>query len=125
MNPMFQKLVVVLITIALLPALAGCAGSQPDSVEITQGTVLLDVRDQSEYQSGHLEDARLLSLNSGELSAALPDLDPDAQYVIYCRSGNRSAQAAALMKRAGFTDVIDLGSMSNAASATGLATVTQ
>ena len=39
-------------------------------------------------------------------------------------SGNRSGQAAALMEKAGFTKVTDLGAIGDAAEATGLAVVT-
>ena len=75
------------------------------------------------YDAGHLEGAKLLDLNSGEFEAALPSLDKAATYVVYCRSGNRSGQAVAMMEDAGFTDVTNLGSLGEAADATGLAIV--
>jgi len=44
-------------------------------------------------------------------------------YVVYCRSGNRSAQAVERMKAAGFGNLSDLGSLENASSQTGVAIV--
>ena len=48
------------------------------------------------------------------------DLDRDRAYIVYCRSGNRSAAAAARMRDLGFTDVVDAGGFAEAAEATGL-----
>lgn len=116
-----RGLLAFLAAVVLLP-LAAC--SAPEAVGVDADTVVLDVRTQGEYTAGHLDGAALLDLNSGQLQAALPQLDPDATYVVYCRSGNRSGQAVSLMEDAGFTDVTDLGSMSRASTATGLAVVT-
>ena len=71
--------------------------------------VLLDVRTQEEYDAGHIESAMLLP-NETILDAkpdALPDLN--AEILIYCRSGNRSAQAAKKLVAMGYTGVYDFG----------------
>lgn len=81
---------------------------------------MIDVRTPGEYAGGHLEGAVLLDLNSGAFAAAIPSLEPDAEYVVYCRSGNRSGQAVAMMEQAGFANVTDLGGVGDAAAATGL-----
>lgn len=114
-----RRLITLLLAAAALLGLAGCS-SAAESVTVTAETVILDVRSPSEYESGHLEGATLLDLNSGEFAAALPGLDPTAEYVVYCRSGNRSGQAVALMEQAGFTNVTDLGSVNAASKATGI-----
>lgn len=95
-------------------------GSEPEIV-VGPDTVLIDVRTPEEYAAGRLDGARLLDLNGGELAAAVPSLDPDAEYLVYCRSGNRSGQAAALMQQAGIPNVVHLGSLEEAARSTGLA----
>lgn len=82
--------------------------------------MLLDVRTVEEYAAGHLDGAHLLDFNGGDLAAAIPSLDPDAEYLVYCRSGNRSGQAIALMEQAGFTDLTNLGSLEQAAVTTKL-----
>lgn len=91
------------------------------SMAVGPDTVVLDVRTPEEFAGGHLEGAELLDFSSGDFEAALPSLDPTTEYVVYCRSGNRSGQAIALMEAAGFTNLTNLGSLEQAAAATGLA----
>lgn len=67
---------------------------------------LLDVRETSEYEGGHIEgavNAPLSSLDANEL----PYPKDESIYVI-CRSGNRSAQAANRLQEAGYTKVYDV-----------------
>ena len=119
---MTRLLLALLGALALLVPLTAC--TTPEPVSVDSATVVLDVRTPDEYAAGHLEGAKLLDLNSGDFEAALPSLDVAATYVVYCRSGNRSGQAVAMMEKAGFTAVTDLGAMEDAAKATGLAVVT-
>ena len=113
-------LIVAAVTVAL--GLTACAPA--DKAEIGADAVVIDVRTNDEQASGYLEGALLLDINSGALESALPALDPNAEYLIYCRSGNRADQAIALMEQAGFTNLTNLGSLAQAASATGLPIVT-
>ncbi len=71
--------------------------------------VVVDVRTQGEYESGHIEGALLLPLDEIELIASqkLPDLNQ--KILLYCRSGNRSAVAARMLIKMGYTDVSDFG----------------
>lgn len=115
---MFRRISLLLAMPLMILAVAGCAG--PPDVSVGEGAVLIDVRTPEEYAMGHLEGAQLLDLNGGEFAAALPQLSPDAEYLLYCRSGNRSAQAMKMMEDAGFTDVTNLGSVEEAAGATGI-----
>jgi phage shock protein E len=98
-------------------ALTGCATAEP--IELTSDTVVIDVRTPGEYAAGHLDGAVNLDLTSGQLATEIPALDADEEYVVYCKSGNRSAQATQLMEQAGL-EVTDAGSMQQAADATGL-----
>ena len=68
---------------------------------------LLDVRTPSEYASGHISNADNIAVE--QLASRISDLPTDKPIVVYCRSGNRSAQAANILKQAGFTGVYDLG----------------
>lgn len=85
--------------------------------------IIIDVRTPEEYAVGHLEGAQLLDLNGGQFAAEYMNLDPEAEYYVYCRSGNRSGQAVAMMTDAGFTNVTNLGSLEQAAESTGLVIV--
>jgi phage shock protein E len=79
---------------------------------VSQGGVLLDVRTREEHADGHLP--KSLNIPVQELGARLPELaDKNRAIVVYCRSGGRSAAATALLVSAGFTQVYDLGAMSN------------
>lgn len=67
---------------------------------------LLDVRQPSEYESGHLPGARLVPL--GELEARLNEMNPEKPIVVYCRSGNRSHSAAGILIGSGFKEVYNM-----------------
>jgi len=69
---------------------------------------VLDVRTPEEFDSGHLEDAVNIDFYEAAFADEIAQLDRDASYVLYCRSGNRSGQTLALMRELGFTDVHDV-----------------
>lgn len=85
--------------------------------------VILDVRTPMEFAQGHLEGARLIDFNAGEVDAAIPTLDPEAEYLVYCHAGVRAGMTAARMQLAGFANVTNLGTLEDAAEATGLPVV--
>lgn len=68
---------------------------------------LLDVRTPAEFRDGYIEGAA--NINIDELSTRLNDIPRDQPIVLYCRTGNRSAQAARILDAAGFTEIYDLG----------------
>jgi rhodanese-related sulfurtransferase len=68
---------------------------------------LLDVRTPQEFAGGHLEGAANIAVET--LQANLDAIPRDQPIVLYCRSGNRSAQAASILDAAGFTNIYDLG----------------
>ena len=70
--------------------------------------VILDVRTPEEFAEGHIDGATMLDFYEPEFADAIAELDRDQPYVLYCRSGNRSGQTAALMTQLGFTDVAEI-----------------
>jgi rhodanese-related sulfurtransferase len=103
---------------------AGCSGSSASlDTEQVASSIIIDVRTPEEFSAGHLDGAVNYDVSDGTLEMSLSSLDPQADYIIYCRSGNRSAVAVDIMKSAGFTSLVDLGSMENASSETGIAIV--
>lgn len=72
--------------------------------ELADGAQLLDVRTKKEWDEGHLEGAKLITVTEdGFLEKAKATLDPEKDVVVYCRSGSRSAKAAEQLRAAGFT----------------------
>ena len=73
------------------------------------GHVVVDVRRQDEYDAGHIPGAILIPSESigSEQPEELPDLDQ--VILVYCRSGNRSKQAAQKLFDMGYTNVYEFG----------------
>ena len=86
--------------------------SQAEAMEMMKkndGHVIVDVRRQDEYDAGHIPGAILIPNESigTERPAELPDLDQII--LIYCRSGNRSKQAAQKLFDMGYTHLYEFG----------------
>ena len=74
--------------------------------------VLLDVREEAEYITGHAVDAVLLPLRELDaVSAAEAIPSHDTPVLVYCRSGRRSREAALILAELGYTEVYDIGSL--------------
>ncbi len=115
---MFRSLSAIVGSVIVLATIGGCSSAPAETVELSSDALLIDVRTPEEYAGGHLDGSTMLDLSGGQFAEILPTLDPEAEYAVYCRSGNRSSQAAAMMEDAGFENVIDLGSIENAAKVT-------
>ena len=75
--------------------------------------VLLDVRTQEEYASGHIPGAICIP-NETIGSEEIPELpDKDQLILVYCRSGNRSKQASQKLAEQGYTNVVEFGSINS------------
>lgn len=88
-------------------------------LQLTDDTVIIDVRTPAEYRTGHLEGSRNFDVNAN-FEGKLGGIKKDAPVIVYCRSGARSAQAASRMKARGFTNVTNAGGIGKAAKKTGL-----
>ena len=76
---------------------------------MVEGNIILDVRTEQEYESGHIEGALLLPVNA-ILSNQLELLpDKEQKILVYCRSGNRSQVASKYLVEKGYTQVYDFG----------------
>ena len=75
--------------------------------------VVLDVRTKDEYNAEHIPNAILIPSKTirGEKPESLPDFD--AEILIYCRSGRRSAKAARNLIKIGYTNVFDFGGINS------------
>ena len=86
-------------------------------------TLLLDVREEAEFATGHVRDAKNIPLK--QLPTRLGEIDKfkDKTVIAVCASGVRSATASGLLKKSGFTDVYSLDGGMTAWQSQGLPTV--
>ena len=76
----------------------------------TQEVIILDVREQDEYDSGHIPGAVLLPVGTidGDTAAAVIP-EKDSKVLVYCRSGNRSKTASSTLAELGYTNIYEFG----------------
>lgn len=116
-----RRLVALLLAIFAIAGLTSCG---PAAKDMSSYTAVIDVRTADEWATGHLEGAVNIDFESGDFSALIDEFDHSANYVLYCRSGNRAGQAIQVMKDAGFTgELVNAGGVSDAASLTGMKVV--
>jgi phage shock protein E len=65
--------------------------------------VLIDVREQVEYDAGHIPGVTLIPL--GEIASRMSEIPTDKTVIVTCRSGNRSEQAADFLRANGFDNI--------------------
>ena len=102
--------------------LTGCGGNGSDSSyqQITQGeakemmyteeVIILDVREQDEYDSGHIPGVALLpvgTINEDTAAEVIPE--KDSKVLVYYRSGNRSKTASSTLVEPGYANIYEFG----------------
>ena len=120
---MLKRILPLLLVLVIM--LAGCGKSDADipnntyekitmseglaRMESDENYILLDVRRADEFESGHIPGA--VNLPNEEIGTEeIPSLPDKAQTIyIYCRSGNRSKQAADKLLALGYTNLIEFG----------------
>ncbi|EJL75913.1 rhodanese-like domain-containing protein [Chryseobacterium populi] len=78
---------------------------------ITKGAVILDVRTEKEYETGHITGSVNISL--GTIRDRYMELDPDKTYITVCSHGLRSVKAEQILKEKGFKHVYNGGAWSD------------
>ena len=126
MNRLSNRILVLLLVALVALAIAGCGGSSPAAVQTVDAAnavgmldsrVVIDVRTAAEYDAGHIAGAQNIDVEAGDFASKISTLDKEASYLLYCRSGRRSAIAADKMAKAGFTDIVDGGGMADLVAA--------
>lgn len=92
---------------------AGVAAAKAGKAE---GRTVIDVRTPEEFASGHVEGAVNLNVQDPAFATEIAELDKSGRYLVYCRSGNRSAVATDKMRAIGL-DVYDGGGLTDMADA--------
>ena len=115
----------VIVAHNTMEALIGIAGTKEDPMlslfknihkgleeyKSTPGAVLLDMREEDEYRSGHIPGARNVPL-SAIATADLP-ADLSTPMFLYCLSGNRSGRAETYLKGEGYVNVKNIGGINS------------
>lgn len=122
-----SKKIIILFVVVLL--LVGCGKKEKEEIksgkvtcsqmkEIMKGEnnpQLIDVRTKEEYDADHLSGAINIPydviVNPGVTT--MENINTETPIVVYCKSGNRSGQAYNSLKIAGYTNVYDLGAITN------------
>lgn len=90
--------------------------SMQEAIEIMASEnkyIILDVRTIAEYESGHIPGAICVP-NETIASTEFPELpDKNQLILVYCRSGNRSKQAAGRLAKIGYTNVVEFGGINS------------
>ena len=82
-------------------------------METEDNYIILDVRTKEEYQEKHIPGAVNLP-NETIGTADIPELPVKEQLIlVYCRSGNRSKQAAKKLAALGYTNIIEIGGIND------------
>lgn len=69
---------------------------------------ILDVRTPAEYADGFIEGAFNIDVNSPTFREDVGKLEKNKTYLVYCRSGNRSATASGILEELGFNDIFNM-----------------
>lgn len=87
--------------------------SSKERVEpLAMNTTVIDVRTPAEYNASHAVGAELFPVEEMQ-SGKYPAVSKTARIALYCRSGRRAATALELMKKAGFTNVRNIGGLTD------------
>ena len=88
--------------------------SQIDNIEqeIAAGALLIDVREPDEFASEHAVGAVNLPLSEIQ-TGKYPDINNTKKVYLYCRSGNRASMAQEILKQAGYSNIENLGGLSD------------
>ena len=75
-------------------------------VESNVSLIIVDVRTREEYDSGHIEGAILIPVS--ELESRINELSKEEEFLIYCRTGNRSSNSVNILKANGYTKIFHM-----------------
>lgn len=78
--------------------------------DVENGALFLDVRTPEEYADSYISGAENFPLQDLQ-QGKTPQAESQDKIYVYCRSGNRSAEAKSILEQSGYTNVVDLGGL--------------
>lgn len=109
--------------VATLGTATACSTAEDTGMSAAEAlpanTMLIDVRTPAEFAEGHLDGAVNIPVELPTFAAQVDLLDPDMEYLVYCRTGRRADVAIQYMTPLGFTTT-NLGSLEDASAETGV-----
>lgn len=126
-----RLLTLAVLTLVAVFAIAACGSDDSagtpgaytvtadEAVEMIESgeRTIIDVRSPAEFAEGHVAGALNIDVDGADFESRIADLDTDEPYLVYCRSGRRSAIAAEQMEAAGIADIADAGGIVDLAAA--------
>lgn len=100
-----RTIIMMVAIVAAVLGMGSCAAQQT-TIDV-DNAFLVDVRTPQEYAEGTVEGSTNIPLN--EIEQRLAEFKDKEQIVVFCRSGSRSAQAEAILRKHGFTNVVNGG----------------
>ena len=76
--------------------------------------LIIDVRTEAEWNSGYLENAIHIPLDTIEKNIILTEPDINKEIYLYCRSGNRSGKATRILQNLGYRNITNIGGIQSA-----------
>ena len=120
MTKIFKLLAAAMIAMFAVASLTACSTTEP--IDMATVAAVIDVRTPDEVAAGHLHGSLHIDIQGSDFASKMNELDKSANYVVYCRSGNRAGSAIDWMTENGFTGTLtNAGSLADAAVTTGLA----
>jgi phage shock protein E len=105
-----NKLGVLLLIILFGAVVLSLGAGQSKTVQLPAKALVVDVRTESEFRAGHFPGAKNIPL--GKMAKRIEEFGPkDKPVVVYCHSGTRSGMAKAILKIAGYKQVINGGGL--------------
>ena len=70
--------------------------------------LIIDVRTPAEFNAGHIKGAKNINIADSDFKSRIEKLERDSNYLVYCRTGNRSGRAIKLMEQLKFKSIYHL-----------------
>jgi phage shock protein E len=113
MDPTTSTILIVAVAGILAKLLLGGKADKGADIPglIRKGAMVIDTRTPGEFSHGHIEGALNIPYNAIDRKIGSHTSDKSKQIIVYCHSGARSGAAKKILLNAGYTNVVNGGSL--------------